>query len=57
VENDAVATEHNEYGQKYEVRGTIEGPTRRSATLVAVWIVLHGEEVRRFVTAYPGNRS
>jgi hypothetical protein len=57
MENEALATQHNEYGQKYEVRGKIEGPTGRSASLVAVWIVLPGEDFPRFVTAYPGTRS
>jgi hypothetical protein len=57
MENEALATEHSEYGQKYEVRGRIEGPTGRSANFVAVWTVLHGEGFPRLVTAYPGTRS
>lgn len=56
AENEAVATEINEYGQKYEVRGKIQGPSGRAATVVAVWIVLHGEDFPRFVTAFPGAR-
>ncbi len=54
--HDAVATELNAFGQKYEVRGSIEGPTGRTAVLVAVWIVLRSEDFPRFVTAYPGTR-
>ena len=46
--------EKTEFGQKYEVRGVITGPRNRSTELVTVWIVLLGEEVPRFVTAYPG---
>jgi len=57
LDNEAVATQANEYGQKYEVRGRIEGPTGRAADLVAVWIVLRGEDFPRFVTAFPGARS
>ncbi|MBI2920103.1 MAG: hypothetical protein HYY18_03340 [Planctomycetes bacterium] len=57
TDNEAVATEANEYGQKYEVRGKISGPAGRAADLVAVWIVLRGEDFPRFVTAFPGARS
>ena len=41
------------YGRKFEVRGTIVGPNGRSARLAAVWIILVGEAVPRFVTAFP----
>ena len=43
------------FGQKYIVRGTIHGPMA-AAAIVTVWIVLHGEDFPRFVTAYPGTR-
>ena len=45
------------FGQKYVVPGTIEGPSGRAASIVAVWIVLNGENFPRFVTAYPGAKS
>lgn len=57
MSNDAVATDHNEYGQKYEVRGRVESPTGKAAVLVAVWIVLRREDFPRFVTAFPGAKS
>ncbi len=57
MDNDAVASELSEYGQKYEIRGRIEGPAGKGAVLVAVWIVLRGEDFPRFVTAFPGARS
>jgi hypothetical protein len=44
------------YGRKYEVRGMITGPSGRSADIVTVWIVLHGQDRPRFVTAYPGEK-
>lgn len=56
VENPALASETNEYGQKYEIRGTMAGPAGKVAVVVAVWIVLHGEDYPRFVTAFPGAR-
>ncbi len=55
--NDAVAGVPSEYGQKYEVRGRIGSPAGKGAILVAVWIVLRGEDFPRFVTAFPGARS
>lgn len=57
LDNEATATEFTPYGQKYEVRGTVTGPTSRSAIVVVVWIVHHGEDFPRFVTAFPGPRS
>jgi uncharacterized protein DUF6883 len=41
------------FGQKYLIRGRITGPTGRGAAVLAVWIVLKGEKVPRFVTVYP----
>lgn len=42
-----------EYGRKYATTGSITGPNGRLAEIVAVWIILAGEEMPRFVTAYP----
>ena len=56
MENEAFATEANQYGQKYQIRGILKGPTGRVAMVVSVWIVLRGEDFPRFVTAYPGPR-
>lgn len=55
LSSDPQFREKTEFGQKYEVRGVITGPQNRSTELVTVWIVLSGEEVPRFVTAYPGD--
>ena len=41
------------YGVKYEVRAKLRGSRGRSAALVTVWIVLTGDDVPRFVTAFP----
>lgn len=45
----------SEFGTKYVVRGLLQGPGGQVATVVTVWIILTGEAVPRFVTAYPGN--
>jgi uncharacterized protein DUF6883 len=42
------------YGQKYEIHGTLNGPSGKSARVLTVWIVRFGSDVPQFVTAYPG---
>ena len=42
------------FGVKYEVRGTLQGPSGRRAEVVTVWVILRGGAVPRFVTAFPG---
>ncbi len=53
VEGEAEAAARTSYGQKYTVRGSIVGPTGRSADVVTVWIVRVGESSPRLVTVYP----
>lgn len=42
-----------QFGQKYLVRGTIQGPNGTAATLLAVWLYTDLAAGPRFVTAYP----
>jgi hypothetical protein len=51
--HDAVAADPTAYGQKYIIRATLVGPAGQSARMVTVWVVRVGEDVPRFVTAYP----
>jgi hypothetical protein len=44
------------YGQKYEIRGILRGPSGRSAHVPTVWIVRRDEETLQFVTAFPGEK-
>ena len=44
------------YGQKYEIRARLTGPVGRSTQVISVWIVRAGDDVPRFVTAFPGGR-
>lgn len=53
LEEEAEVAEETAHGQKYIVRGTIVGARGRTAEILTVWIVLHGERVPQFVTAYP----
>jgi len=53
---EAVLGRSSDFGQKYEVRGTIQGPSGRRAEVVTVWIILASERSPRFVTAFPGEK-
>jgi len=52
----ATLGEQTKYGQKYEIRGTLTGPSGKSASVLTVWIIRWEEDVPRFVTAFPGER-
>jgi hypothetical protein len=45
--------ESTEYGTKYAIIAPLTGLNGRMAEIVTVWIILVGEDVPRFVTAYP----
>ena len=51
---DAESGRPSPYGQKYEIRGTLYGPSGRSASVLTVWIVRFESDVPEFVTAFPG---
>jgi hypothetical protein len=54
VTGDAQLGQPSPYGQKYEIRGTLKGPSGKSAEVLTVWIILFGGDVPQFVTAFPG---
>lgn len=43
------------HGMMYVIHGTVTGPLGRSALLRTVWIVQHGSDQPRLVTAYPAD--
>jgi hypothetical protein len=51
-----IETQRNSFGLKYVVGGNLFAPSGAVAALIAVWIILDGESIPRFVTAYPGER-
>ena len=57
VSGDAELGKHSPYGQKYEIRGTLRGPSGRSAKVLSVWIILFGGDAPQFVTAFPGEMT
>lgn len=54
-EGDAEAGRAHPYGRMYLVRGSLEGPAGRKASVVSVWIVRFDEDFPRLVTAIPGD--
>jgi hypothetical protein len=52
--NEVVDTRRNAFGLKYVVGGNLFAPSGAVADFFTVWIILDGESVPRFVTAYPG---
>lgn len=53
VRKEVSRTVKTEFGTKYEIRGSITGPSGSSSAIVSAWMVLEGEEIPRFITAYP----
>ena len=52
---DAEAGEPDEFGQPFTIRAILRGPNGATAPVVSVWFVRRGDDVPRFVTAYPGD--
>ena len=46
--------ENTHYGQKFIVGGQLGSPIGKKVQVITVWIILKGENVPKFVTAYPG---
>ena len=53
LSKEITAEERTSYGQKYEIRATLVGPSGSAADVLSVWFVRRGEDFPRFVTAYP----
>ena len=49
----AVHAGRNDYGEKYTVLARLKTPSGVSHDIITVWIVLSGEDVQQFITAYP----
>jgi len=54
VRDNAVAdTETSTYGTKYRVDGPLVSPDGRAPLVSSVWMILDGEAIPRFITAFP----
>ena len=51
---DTVQVEESRYGRKFVIEGPLTGPAGKTMQIVTVWVILKGESIPRFVTAYPG---
>jgi hypothetical protein len=51
---DAILGQPSPFGQKFEIRATLTGPSGRQAKVVTVWMVSDGRDFAHFVTAFPG---
>jgi len=47
---EAISTE---FGIKYVVEGTLDAPFQSQIKLRTIWIIDEGQEIPRFITAYP----
>jgi hypothetical protein len=50
---DAMIGQQSPFGQKFEVRAILAGPSGRTAEVVTVWMVPTGHDIAHFVTAFP----
>lgn len=50
---EATAIENTQYGQLYEIRGKLTGPTGTSLAVVTIWMTERATSVTRFITMYP----
>ncbi|MEA5536489.1 DUF6883 domain-containing protein [Crocosphaera sp. XPORK-15E] len=53
---DAVYTETDRFGDKYEIRGTLTGLNGVSLEIVTIWMIEFDSGQTKFITLYP-NRS
>jgi len=42
------------YGRKFIIKGLLRGPAKKTVQIVTVWAIIKGENIPRFITAYPG---
>jgi len=54
LSQDVTKVEESSYGQKFIIEGPLAGPAGETVQIVTVWVILKGESIPRFVTAYPG---
>jgi hypothetical protein len=57
LSNDAVRQKSSSHGTYYIVKGKVTSPSGNTFNIQTVWIILNGEDIPRFVTAYSGGRK
>jgi hypothetical protein len=56
AENEVAKIEDSPFGTRYVIEGVLLAPDRRGAVVRSVWFIERGEQIPRFVTAYPLQR-
>src|SRR6267142_2613500 len=54
---DAVPTKSDKFGQYYEIRGNLAGPSGKTLAVRAIWMTEHLSGVTKFVTPLPDKRK
>lgn len=53
IDQEAIPTERSEYGQFYEIRGLLTGPSGRPLRVKTVWMTEHLSGRTKFITLVP----
>jgi len=56
AENEVAKIEDSPFGRRYIIEGVLLAPDRKAVTVRSVWFIETGEQIPRFVTAYPLQR-
>jgi hypothetical protein len=56
-EYEVTREEDSPFGMRYTIEGGLESPDGRRPLVRAVWFVERGQQIPKFVTAYPVRRS
>lgn len=56
AENEIVTTERSLFGMRYVIEGIMKCPDGRTPEVRSIWFIEDGENVPRFVSAYPLKR-
>jgi hypothetical protein len=50
---DAVSVEKTNYGELFEIRGSLAGPNTRVLKVKTIWMQEFGTGITKFITLYP----
>lgn len=53
IENEMASEAETQFGRKFIIEAELRSPGAGRPLVRSVWVILHGEKVPRFVTAYP----
>ena len=57
ADHEVTKVEESPFGKRYVIEGSMSAPDGRSPFVRSVWFIRLGEQMPRFVTAYPLPRS